>query len=247
MGQEVIGGYQVCKRALIISISNYDKLESLDFCQKDGNKICEVLSQIGYNISDNYKLIGGRIEYWKVRSAIIDFFYDRAIHPKDTILFYFSGHGILGDDEEHYLSSSEIDPDKPQAFGFSFYDLAKARRNCFSKTIFTILDCCYAGQDIDAKGGKGAEDYAREAKKAISTKSNNPGEGKCILAACKPMQKAYEYRERGHSFFTYYLAEALTNQSCVDQDGDVTPELLNRLMIKLLAYHWKKGHDKDHF
>jgi hypothetical protein len=39
------------KRALVVSISQYDKLESLDFCEKDGNKICEVCSSyIKYTI-----------------------------------------------------------------------------------------------------------------------------------------------------------------------------------------------------
>jgi Tfp pilus assembly protein PilF len=234
MSQEIAGSYQGSKRALIISISIYDKLESLDFCQKDGNKIFEVLSQLGYNIPDKYKLIGGRIEYLKVRKAIMDF-YDSAVHPKDTILFYFSGHGVLGDDEEHYLSSSEIDPDRPQGFGFSFDELARARRNCNSKTIFTILDCCYAGAATVVMGGKGPDDYARDAKKTISAKSNNPGEGQCILAACKPMQRAYEYKEQGHSFFTYYLTEALGNRSCVDQDGDVTPDMLSMYIDDKIA------------
>ena len=64
------------KRALIISISEYDKLDPLDFCEKDGNKIYNVIFNLGYTVQDQYKLIGGRIEYWKLRKAIIDFFYD---------------------------------------------------------------------------------------------------------------------------------------------------------------------------
>jgi uncharacterized protein YjbI with pentapeptide repeats len=220
------------KRALIMSISEYDRLAPLDFCEKDGIKVYEVLSRLGYTVRDEYKLIGGRIEYWRVRKAIIDFFYDRSINPNDTILFYFSGHGVLGDDGEHYLSTSEIDPDMPQGLGFSFDDLTKARGNCNSKTIFTILDCCYSGADKLGKGGelgiKAQEESAGIAKNIIRNKSILPGEGKCILSACKPMQKAYEFEEHGHSFFTYYLTEALSNKECVDEEGDVTPELLGR-------------------
>jgi Caspase domain len=38
------------RRALVISISQYDKLEPLDFCEKDGNKMYEVLKQLEYDI-----------------------------------------------------------------------------------------------------------------------------------------------------------------------------------------------------
>jgi|SRR5215831_5563274 len=41
------------------------------------------------------------------------------------------------------------------------------------------------------------------------------------------MQKAYEYKEHGHSYFTFYLAEALISHDCADEDGNVTPYMLN--------------------
>jgi uncharacterized caspase-like protein len=172
----------------------------LDFCEKDGTKMYEVLKQLDYDIPNKYRLIGGRVQHDSLWDSILDFFSDPVIHPQDTILFYFSGHGVLGDDGEHYLSTSEIDPDRPCKRGFSFDDLSKAREDCNSKTIFTILDCCYAG--ADRPGSKGSEDKANEAKELPL------GEGKCILTACKPMQKAYEYKQQGHSFFTFYLTEA---------------------------------------
>ena len=57
---------------------------------------------------------------------------------------------------------------------------------------------------------KAQEESASLAKEAIKDKSSIAGEGKYILAPCKPMQKAFEYKEKGHSFFSYYLAEALS-------------------------------------
>ena len=52
------------------------------------------------DIPIKYRLIGSRIEYDKLRDSILDFFNDKTIDPKDTVLFYFSGHGVLGDDGE---------------------------------------------------------------------------------------------------------------------------------------------------
>jgi uncharacterized caspase-like protein len=31
-------------------------------------------------------------------------------NPGDALLFYYSGHGVLDDDGEIYLASSDIDP-----------------------------------------------------------------------------------------------------------------------------------------
>jgi uncharacterized caspase-like protein len=161
------------KRALIVGISRYDKLTALDFCEKDGNMMYEVLSKLGYAIPD--KLTGSRVDYVQFRDSIYDFFGNPNIHPEDTILFYYSGHGILGDDGEHYLATSEIDPDKPYRRGISFNDLSKARENCNSEPIFTILDCCYAGGDTSGKKG-GEDESANAAKKLIADKSKILGE-----------------------------------------------------------------------
>jgi hypothetical protein len=120
----------------------------------------------------------------------------------------------------------------PYRRGFSFDGLTKARGECNSKMVFTVLDCCYSGADKLGKGSakgldKAQEESASVAKDTIKEKSILPGEGKCVLAACKPMQKAFEYKEKGHSFFSYYLSVALTSQECVDKDGDVTPYAVN--------------------
>jgi hypothetical protein len=178
------------KKALVIAISEYDKLEPLGFCKKYGDEMCKRLISSGYSVPQDRKLIG-RVGHSELRDSIIDFFYDANIQPTDTVLFYFSGDGILGDDGEHYLSTSEIDPNIPRRRGFSFDELTKIRGDCNSKTVFTILDCCYSGADKPSKGHE--DDAAKIGKEIIINNSKNPGEGRCILAACKAMQEAYEF------------------------------------------------------
>jgi hypothetical protein len=46
------------RKALIIGISDYSNLQQLDFCKNDGTEIYDVLSSLGYEISDNNKLVG---------------------------------------------------------------------------------------------------------------------------------------------------------------------------------------------
>src|SRR6476660_5176104 len=83
------------KKALIISISNYNdkRLPPLEFCKNDGEEMYELLNSLGYEISEDCKQIGS-VNYDSMRDAIIEFFRDRKTKPKDTLIFYFSGHGV---------------------------------------------------------------------------------------------------------------------------------------------------------
>lgn len=112
------------RKALIIAISEYnDKLLApLEFCKNDGEKMYELLRSLRYEISDNHKLIG-YVEFDKIRDAIYDFFDNRKTNADDTLLFYYSGHGIPISGGNTCLASSEIDYYSPRKMGFSSYDL----------------------------------------------------------------------------------------------------------------------------
>ena len=86
------------------------------------------------------------LDYESMREAIIDFFTDVNTKAEDTLLFYYSGHGIPDVDGDIYLASSEIDPDAPFRKGFSFNELTKMIQRSVSIRIVTVLDCCYSGQ-----------------------------------------------------------------------------------------------------
>ena len=203
-------------------------LNSVDMTE---TKIFSLLKTIGYDIPTCRKLIG-RIEYSQLHDAVIEFFTDDTINSKDTLLFYFSGHGIPNNNlDEHYLSSSEINPKNPRLRGFSFDELTNTRKECNSKTIFTILDCCYSGAATVSKGD--ANNEAASGRSIIEKKSKIEGEGKCILAACQPLQEAYAFEGHNNSLFTYFLRDGLAgaNGESTDDDGNVTPELLHSFIF----------------
>ena len=77
-----------------------------------------------------------------MRKAIIDFFVDSSISPEDILIFYYSGHGIPDIDGDVYMSTSEIDPDAPYRYGFSFSELTKMAQRTIATTVILILDCC---------------------------------------------------------------------------------------------------------
>ena len=216
------------KKALVIAVSKYDLLQPLTFCLNDGKEMFELLKSLDYEILENHKLIG-RVKWDDLRCAIIDFFRNRNVKPKDTLLLYYSGHGVLDAYGDHYLAPSEIDPFEPDTKGFLFDELTKMIDKSNSERIVTILDCCYSGA---AKIGKGGEEDADNAgRKAIDEKSRimERGEGKCILAASQAYQKAFETAQKNHSLFSYYLIEGLRgNEDTVDNYGCITPDSLGK-------------------
>jgi hypothetical protein len=112
------------KKAIVIGISDYDLLQPLDFCKTDGTEMYDLLRSLGYEIPDRHKLIG-RVEREGMRDAIIDFFRNRNVRPRDTLLFYYSGHGVLDAYGDHYFAASALDPFEPDIEGFLFDELTK--------------------------------------------------------------------------------------------------------------------------
>ncbi len=81
------------KKALVVGISDYTNLQKLDFCKNDGKEVYDVLTSLGYEISDKNKLVG-KVKGEKVKDAIYDFFDNMRNNSDDTLLFYYSGHGV---------------------------------------------------------------------------------------------------------------------------------------------------------
>lgn len=223
-------------KALIISVSDYNdnKLKPLDFCKKDGEKVHEVLNSLSYGIADSsYELIGN-VKFDSIRDAIYDFFDNEKTIADDTLVFYYSGHGIPTTDGHMCIASSEINPDSPRRRGFSSYELATLIHDSISTRIVEVLDCCYSGA---AQISKGNEDAAlTQGKKAIEYNSQilqKQGQGRYVLAASQAAEEAYGSKIIGHSIFTYHFLEGLRgSEDAVDNYGNVTPYTLGNYIYK---------------
>jgi tetratricopeptide (TPR) repeat protein len=215
-------GTEVRKKALIIGISEYDnsRLPNLHFCKGDACKIYQLLRsrECGYEIPENRKLIGS-IKYVDVRDSLDDFFNPKNSGPGDTLIFYFSGHGLIDDWSNHYISTSETDPDNPRKRSIPLQELANMMDPLMFVKIVIILDCCYGADPSIAN----KVNNARSAKNIILNTKINIDKGKYIFSACQAYQKSTGSDETG-SIFTIYLCKGLmgADGESVDGDGNVT-------------------------
>jgi tetratricopeptide (TPR) repeat protein len=220
------------RKALVVGISDYTNLQKLDFCKNDGREVYEVLTSLGYEISHTNRLVG-EAKGEKVRDAIYDFFDDKRNDLDDTLVFYYSGHGIPDADGDMYLASSDTDSDRPYRRGFSFEDLRKRMEKTIATRVVVILDCCYSGSAKISKGDE--EDTAKIGRLIIEQKSRKlpEGQGKYILASSQLHQEAYALKTGEHSIFTYYLLKGLRgNMDSIDSEGNVTPQSLGNYIIR---------------
>ena len=227
------------KKALVIAVSNYQNndLHDLDFCEKDGMEIYKTLKSLGYEMYGENQLIGN-VSAQKIRDTVTDFFINNDIKTNDTLLFYYSGHGVPDSDGNVYLASTEIDPDVPIKRGFSFEVLTTIVGRSPSKKSIIVLDSCFSGR---ARISKGSEDsIAKSANSQIKKQSEkilqHSGKGRCLLSASSGYQEAYGSKEKGHSIFTFYFLEGLKGAGgkSVNKFGNVTPESISNYVYDSL-------------
>jgi tetratricopeptide (TPR) repeat protein len=208
----------------------------LDFCKNDGEKMYELLKSLGYEIADNHRLIG-YVKFDIMRDAIYDFFDNKRTIANDTLLFYYSGHGVPTTDGNMCISTSEMKSDSPYFRGFSSSDLTRLIKDSVSIRIVIILDCCYSGAASITKGNEdAAATLGTTATQDNARLLQQQGEGKSLLAASQAASEAYALKEQDHSIFTYYLLEGLRgNEDSVDVKGNVTPHSLGNYVYKKIT------------
>ncbi|QSS95492.1 hypothetical protein H3V39_34115 (plasmid) [Streptomyces sp. M54] len=72
----------------------------------------------------------------------------RSVH--DVLLFYYSGHSLLDDDGDLYLTLPRSEYTSPYFTAVSFTRLAKELANAWAEHTVIILDCDFAGRALQA-------------------------------------------------------------------------------------------------
>lgn len=133
--------------------------------------------------------------------------------PDDVVVIAFSGHGT----ESHELVAHDTDPYDLAASTIPLATLSEWCARIPSRRLLIVLDCCFSG-GMGAKALQ-VEGVARDIQSVEGKLNQISGQGRVILTASGPTQKAWESARLGHGFLTLHLLEGLRGPEEI-REGD---------------------------
>jgi hypothetical protein len=206
------------KLALLIGNSEYDdaKFPALAAPIKDVQSLAEILGDVAIGGFEVTTLINESASV--VQEAIYRLLKDK--HPDDTLLLYFSGHGIRDARGRLFLGVKTTHTDLLSVTAIPSSFIKEEMDGSDSRRQILILDCCHSGAFAGAKGMLGA---------SVGTVGLfEEGYGRVILTASDATQYAWEGDQiigdtTDKSLFTHFLVQGLkTGEADSNGDGYIT-------------------------
>ena len=201
---------------LVIGNQGYDDplLRTLVAPSLDVRLVAEVLQDDAVGQFDEVEVLLDAPE-GELRRAIARFCANRT--AADTLVLFFSGHGILDEEGLLHLAARDTEPRLLNATAVPAEYIRAQLNRCSSRRQVLILDCCHSG--AVTRGTKGAPGASVGAGTALIT----PGYGRVVLTASDATQYAWDGEavqgQPEASVFTRYLVEGLRT-GAADLDGD---------------------------
>jgi Caspase domain len=158
-----------------------------------------------------------------------------------VLLLYYVGHGMLSARGELCLTVASTRLDLPEITGLRWDTIAGVLRTCPARTRLGILDCCYAGQAIEALGAD--DDQALADLTHISgvytltaTTRNRPAH---VPAASQQDNACTSFTGE----FRDLIRSGIPGKPARLTFGDIYPELRRRLRAKGLPVPSQRGTD----
>ncbi|MGL5921508.1 caspase family protein, partial [Chroococcidiopsis sp.] len=150
--------------------------------------------------------------------------------PQDTILLYFSGHGVLDRETgQVVLCLADTSKDNLLQTGLKLPDVLELLHKSQVHRQMLWLDACHSG-DLTLRGAKGEVTVeqpelnpAQQLMEVLRQRATQ-SRGFYALLSCDRKQRSWEFPELKHGLFTYYLmqglrGEAADAQGVIDADG----------------------------
>ena len=210
--------------AVVVGIDEYMYLWELKYAEKDAEEIGMLLRELGYQA----RILTGEVSEGAILESIR--YYAIGARERDTLVFYFSGHGAPGTDEtERGLLTTYSHPERG-TYKVSQSELREALSEFPGKKI-VVLDACFQG------GGSRSEmvrmDREMNAKLSetvdflVTSSAGNQ-------EASDGFWLGNQYKENG--VVGYYLQEALRGEADKIRDRTLTSEELNRYFMNYASY-----------
>lgn len=150
---------------------------------------------------DNVRLVTERTMS-EVLGEVEDFL--RSATRQDTVLLYYSGHGLLDQNNELFLCTRDTRSDRLWSSAINANHLRAIMDESAAAATVVVLDCCHSGRFKGPGVAPGAL----------------AGRGRFVLTSSRSGQLAHDAHVHNHaSLFTHHLAEGLRH-GADDPDGD---------------------------
>ncbi len=147
--------------------------------------------------------------------------------PQDTILFYFSGHGVLEpNSQQAVLCLADTEKGNLLDTSLGLQELLQMLGNSSAHQQLVWLDACHSG-GMTLRGSRGqGVPLLNPTVQLVEVLRQRAAQSKGFYAllSCDQTQQSWEFPELGHGVFTYYLmqglrGEAADSQGVIDADG----------------------------
>ena len=210
---------------LIVGVEKYDdpEINSLRYSVDDAQALYDFLTDPdkGRFSPEKVKLIIDTAEDKRLKPTkanILHYLNEwLASHVKteDTVLIFFSGHGMVYGNRK-YLLPLDTDTFYTPAYAIDNEEFIEAIDKLKSEKVIMLLDSCHSGGV--SRSGKGigdvlSDDFYSQFESA---------KGRVTLASCDGDEQSFEWSEKGHGVFTYYLLEGLRSNANKNGDQAIT-------------------------
>lgn len=218
---QVAASSELARRALIIGVSEYSHVLSLDHADSDARHFYRMLTNpdVGGVYGEDVRFLStmapGVESDLPTRENILRALDALAATPQvgGTLWFYFSGHGMELNRFSH-IAPMDADPTGPLTEQLiSMADVrSRLKMACPDGTIVIALDACQSGSPRSVR----FRDMAGESEETA------PGRANVITAAAADVnQSAMEVVAPPGGVFTYFFVRALCGDADANQDGVV--------------------------
>ncbi|MFJ8861773.1 PQQ-binding-like beta-propeller repeat protein [Streptomyces sp. NPDC102451] len=147
-------------------------------------------------------------------SAILGAVRDAARNVTDTLVVYFSGHGLRDRDERLYLALADADADHPQIGTLPYRNLRDVVRRAGHRARYrlTLLDCCYSGLAGSMAGADAPTraDLAQALDEQRTTGNDEADDyGDVVLTSAPPTRRSFVLPGATYPEFTGELIDVI--------------------------------------
>ncbi len=150
--------------------------------------------------------------------------------PQDTILFYFSGHGVVDQPtQQTFLCLANTQKEHLPNTGLPVQELLTTLADSAARQQLVWLDACHSGGMSMRLGSKDEipEPLPNPTPQLMALLRQRAAQSKGFYAllSCDQNQQSWEFPELEHGVFTYYLIQGLLGEAA-DENGVIEADAL---------------------